>query len=280
MPFCNAVGKGRRIVAIITISRGSYSKGKRIAEKVAEELSYECVSRDVLLEASEHFNVPEIKLVRALHDAPKILDRFTHGQRKYVAFIQNAFLEHVRQDNVVYHGLAGHFFLAGVSHALKVRIIADLDDRIQLEMKRENIPAEKARHVLKKDDYERRKWALALYGIDTADASLYDLVIHIRKISVNDAVDLIAHTVRLPHFTTTPESQNALENLVLASRVKSSIFDEWPSCEVSGDAGTVTVHTEGPLEQEGEIRQRIQTRLQSVPGVNEVRVHVRPSSFV
>lgn len=267
-------------MAIITISRGSYSKGKRIAEKVAEELSYECVSRDVLLEASEHFNVPEIKLVRALHDAPKILDRFTHGQRKYVAFIQNAFLEHVRQDNVVYHGLAGHFFLAGVSHALKVRIIADLDDRIQLEMKRENIPAEKARHVLKKDDYERRKWALALYGIDTADASLYDLVIHIRKISVNDAVDLIAHTVRLPHFTTTPESQNALENLVLASRVKSSIFDEWPSCEVSGDAGTVTVHTEGPLEQEGEIRQRIQTRLQSVPGVNEVRVHVRPSSFV
>ena len=37
-------------MAIITISRGSYSKGKEIAEKLAEELVYECLSRDVLLE--------------------------------------------------------------------------------------------------------------------------------------------------------------------------------------------------------------------------------------
>lgn len=53
-------------VTIITISRGSYSKGKEIAEKVAQELNYEHTYRDVLLEASEHFNVPEIKLVRPL----------------------------------------------------------------------------------------------------------------------------------------------------------------------------------------------------------------------
>jgi hypothetical protein len=62
-----AIGSGdrrlfeRRLrMAIITISRGSYSKGKEIAEKVAQELNYEHTSRDVLLEASEHFNVPEI----------------------------------------------------------------------------------------------------------------------------------------------------------------------------------------------------------------------------
>lgn len=35
-------------MAIITISRGSYSKGKEVAEKVAEKLGYECISRDVL----------------------------------------------------------------------------------------------------------------------------------------------------------------------------------------------------------------------------------------
>ena len=60
---------------IITISRGSYSKGKAVAEKVAQKLGYECISRDIILEASEEFNVPEIKLIRAIHDAPGILDR-------------------------------------------------------------------------------------------------------------------------------------------------------------------------------------------------------------
>jgi cytidylate kinase len=267
-------------MAIITISRGSYSKGKEIAEKVAEELGYECLSRDVLLDASEHFNVPEIKLVRALHDAPKVLERFTHGQRKYVAYIQQAFLEQVKRDNVVYHGLAGQFFLRGVGHTLKVRVLADLDDRVRFEMERENIDEEKARHILKKDDYERRKWGLALYGIDTADATLYDLVVHIRKLSVNDAVTLISKAARLPQFKTTPESQRALDDLVLAARVKSTIFDAYPSVNVSADDGIVVVHTEGPLEQESAIRERIRSRVEGTPGVKEVRVHVRPTTFV
>ena len=99
------------LTAIISISRGSYSKGKEIAEKVAQELGYECVARDVLLEASEEFNVPRIKLIRAIHDAPSILDRFSYGKEKYTTFIQAEILEHFRKDNVVYHGLAGHFFV-------------------------------------------------------------------------------------------------------------------------------------------------------------------------
>ena len=47
-------------MSIITISRGSFSKGKEVAEKLAEKLNYECISRDILIEASEHFNIPEI----------------------------------------------------------------------------------------------------------------------------------------------------------------------------------------------------------------------------
>ena len=55
-------------MSIITISRGSYSRGKEVAEKLARTLGYECLSRDILLEASERYNIPEIKLIRAIHD--------------------------------------------------------------------------------------------------------------------------------------------------------------------------------------------------------------------
>lgn len=267
-------------MAIITISRGSYSKGRNIAEKLAEELRYQCVSRDVLLEASDRFNIPEIKLIRALHDAPAVLDRFRQGKKEYVAYIEAAFLEHVRNDNVVYHGLAGHFFLKDVGHALKVRIIADLDDRISLEMEREKITEDTARRILKKDDQERHKWAMALYGMDTADPTLYDLVIHIRKISVDDAVDLITHTAKLPHFRTTPESEQALDDLVLAARVKSEIIHKFPNVEISAEKGTVVVHTEGPLEQESAIIERILPLVEVVSGVTDARVHVRPFTLI
>jgi len=97
-------------MSIITIARGSYSRGKEVAEKVAVALGYQCISREVLLEASELFNVPEIKPVRAIHDSPSTLDRLSYGKEKYVAYIRAALLRHIQRDNVVYHGLAGHFF--------------------------------------------------------------------------------------------------------------------------------------------------------------------------
>ncbi|MBI4773793.1 MAG: cytidylate kinase-like family protein [Deltaproteobacteria bacterium] len=263
-------------MAIVTISRGSYSKGKEIAEKVAKELGYECVSRDILLEASEQFNIPEIKLVRALHDAPSVLGRFTFGKEKYVAFIEEAFLQHMQKDNIVYHGLAGHFFLKNVGHALKVRILADLEDRIRLEMEREKISEDEARHVLKKDDHERHKWAMALYGVDTTDPFQYDLVLHIGKMTVSDAVDIVCHTARLPHFQTTDESRRILANIVLASRAKVEIVKEWPPVSVCAENGVLFVDTKCRMQQEGEVVARIEEAARRVPGVKEVRVSTHP----
>lgn len=264
-------------MAIITISRGSYSKGKEIAEKVAEKLGYECVSRDILLEASEGFNIPEVKLVRALHDAPSVLNRFTYGRERFIGFFAEAFLEHVHRDNVVYHGLAGHFFLKGVPHNLKVRIISDLDDRIREEMNRENISEAEARKIIVKDDAERRKWSMSLYGIDTADPCLYDLVIHIHKLNVDNAVDLICDAVNLPNFKTTPESQQAIEGLLLASKVKVAVQKGWPGVQVVARGGKVYISTDAPLAQEAKAREVIIAAARKVPGVEDVEVSITPA---
>jgi cytidylate kinase len=202
---------------IITISRGSYSRGKEVAEKLAQKLGYKCISRDILLEASEQFNIPEIKLVRAIHDAPSILERFTHGKERYVAYFRSTLLKHVQKDNVVYHGLAGHYFLRGIPHVIKVRIMADIEDRVQEEMRRENISAEDARYILKKDDDERRRWGIQIYGIDTWDPMLYDMVLYVKSLTVDDAVDLISKAAQLPHFQATPESQRLVDEMAWAA---------------------------------------------------------------
>jgi cytidylate kinase len=262
---------------IITISRGSYSRGKEVAEHVAGKLGYEVVARDVLLEASQQFNVPEIKLVRAIHDAPSILDRFGYGKEKYIAFIQAALLKHLQKDNVVYHGLAGHFFLKGVSHVLKVRIIADMEDRVKLEMEREGISRREALRLLKSDDEQRRKWSQYLYGIDTWDPSLYDMVIHIRKVTVGDAVDLICHTVAQQHFQTTPASQKNMDDLVLAAEVKAALIDLKPDIDVSAKDGAVNVRTKAAESMEEGLIHKMEEIVKKIPGVKEFYVHTLPS---
>jgi cytidylate kinase len=278
--FPKLVSKRRKVMAIITISRGSYSRGKEVAEKVAKKLGYECIARDTLLEASKQSHIPEIKLVRAIHDAPSILEHFFYGKEKYIAHIQAALVQHVQTDNVVYHGLAGHFFLYGISHVLKVRIVAELENRIKEEMLRENISYKEALRVIKRDDEQRRKWSRYLYGIDTRDTHLYDLALHIKKIKVDDAVDVICHTVGLKIFKTTPQSQKAMDDLVLASAVKVRLIDLKSDIEVRADDGIVFVKTKADMSTESKLAREIKRTAEAVPGVNEVHVEVHsPTLF-
>ena len=107
-------------MAVITVSRGSFSHGKSIAEKVARKLGYSCVSREILLEASKEFNIPEMKLTNALKESPSIIDRIIlYRKDKYIAFIQAAILKYFKKDNVIYHGNAGHFFAKDVPHVAR-----------------------------------------------------------------------------------------------------------------------------------------------------------------
>ena len=253
-------------MSIITISRGSYTRGKEVAEKLAQTLGYQCLSRDILLEASELYNIPEIKLVRAIHDAPSILERFTYSREPYVAYIRAALLHQVQKDNVVYHGLAGHFLLKGVPHVLKVRIIADLEDRVKEEMKRENISAEEARRILRKDDEERRKWSKHVYGIDTWDPSLYDLVINIMRITVDGAVDIIKCALKDPCFQTTPEGQKLVDEMSLAARIEAALIEDIPSIQVEAKEAEVFIYLKRDLCKDKELISRIKRLASKVAG--------------
>ena len=258
-------------MSIITISRGSYSRGKEVAEKLARKLGYDCVSRDILLEASDEFNIPEIKLVRALHDAPTVLERFTHGKERYVSYLRSALLQRVLKDNVVYHGLAGQYFLRDIPHVLKVRITADMEDRVKEEMKRENIPAEEALYILKKDDEERRGWGLKVYGTDTWDDRLYDMVLHIKKLTVEDAVEILFETVQKPIFQTTPESHKIISNLALSAKVQTSLMKIAPMVKVTADDGVVIIgNIDGSLTVKKEVLAEIKKRAGNVEGVKEI----------
>jgi len=260
-------------MAIVSISRGSYSQGKAVAEKVAERLGYECLSRDVLLQASDQFNIPEITLEHAIKDAPSILERFSHGRQRYVAYIQSALTRNLCRDNVVYHGLAGHVLLKNVSHVLKVRIIADMGLRVAIVMKREKLGQKEARSYIAKLDSERRKWTRSLYGVDPWDPTLYDLLLNLPRFEVNDAVELICRSAEMKQFKTTPESNKEMEDLALACQIKAAVVEKHPDVFVASKYGNVLVYcTEGDRHAR-KLKAIIGELCSTIEGVNNVEVH-------
>jgi len=261
-------------MSVITISRGSYSYGKAIAEEVAKKSGYTCIERDVLLEASKDFNLSELKLFRAMNDAPSIFDRIVGGKEKYIAYIQAALLKHLHKDNVVYHGYSGHFFVQDLPHVLKVRINAEMEDRVRILREREEISGKEALRRIKNLDKQRKKWSKHLYGIDTVDSSLYDLVIQIGKIKVEDAVDIIYNTVRLERLQTTPESKQAMDDLSLSAEVKAALIDIKRDIQVFAQNGVVNVKATTLESKEFQLVQNIKNIVEKIPGVKDVRINV------
>ena len=259
-------------MGIITISRGSYRNGREIAEKTAQRLGYDCISREVLLKASEDFDIPEVKLTQAIEDAPSFLDRFTHGKEKYIAYIQAALLNHLKRDNVVYHGFACNFFVKDIPQVLKVRIILGLADRVEDVMDRYRVSRKEALRLIRKVDEQRRKWSQRLYGYDPSDPSLYDLVLHIDKLTVQDAVTTICQMAGLDQFHTTPELRKSMEDLALAAQVRTFLADVKPDVEVCINNGFVSLKTGVPLADESELVKRMGEVVKRVPGVTGIKV--------
>lgn len=262
-------------MSIISISRGSYNRGREVAHLVAETLRYECISRGSLLEGSEEFDIPEIKLMPNVQHAAQVLERFSFGRERYINFMASSILRFLKKDNQVYHGLAGQFFVHDISHVIKVRVIADMDERVAAESQRKGVPPQEARLNLQKDDEERRKWAMLLYGIDVFDPSNYDMVLNISTMGVQDAANLIILAAGFPCYQATEESTRKIHNLALQSEVKAALFD-FPQAGVSVKDGDVSIHVKAPEEQTSAIRQRISEAIAGLEGMKNAEIRIDP----
>jgi cytidylate kinase len=207
-------------MAIITISRGSFAGGKRIAEGLAERLGYPCLGReDLLQQAANEYGISEAELVSTLNEAPPFWQQVPGKRLAYVKCVTAVLLEHALQGNLVYHGNVGHLLLADVPGVLRVRVLADPEFRIEAAMKQMNLDREHAIAHIQRVDKERARWARLLYGVDWEDPHLYDVVLNLGHISVSSGCETIARMTELPEYELTPESSGRLEDFQLSCRV-------------------------------------------------------------
>ncbi|BBO86304.1 hypothetical protein DSCO28_68700 [Desulfosarcina ovata subsp. sediminis] len=249
-------------MAIITISRGCFSHGKEVAECVAKQLGYQCISQEALLEACHAFDIPEAKLYDSLHDAPGLIERITHVRQRLIDRIQAALLEYVERDNVVYHGFAGQMLLEGVAHVLKVRVIADPEERVKILQRRQHLSREAALEIIGREDHERAEWYRSIYRIDMNDPRFYDLVLHVGRLTIDDACDILCQMANSSSFRTTPQSTAALADLALENHVKAAIADICKA-DVTCRDGVVHLRVQGQkLIPAGAASPRIQHQVQ------------------
>ena len=256
-------------MSIITISRGTLSGGKMLAECLSQRLGYRCIDREALVERAVTRRVSQQDLLNAMKDPPAAAGRFDHGRYVRLALIQAALMEEVHGGKAIYHGLAGHLLISAVPGLLRLRIIAPFDHRVRRARERLKLSPDAAIAYIRKMDEDRRKWAQFLYGVDWQDSSLYDFVINLERVRVEEACSAVAAMVARYGHELTPESQAIMDDLALASRVRADLavnpFTSNLEVEVEAHGGSVCVR--GSLfEQAGEV-ERVVRSLQGVVSV-------------
>lgn len=259
-------------MAIITISRGSFTGAEALAERLSRELEYGLLTREELLtNTAEQFHALPSQLESALTHAPGLLEGRGLKKLHYISCVQAALAKAVRSDNVVYLGEAGHLLLKGIPHNLSVSVVADVESRVERAMEECNLTRIKALEYVRALDDKRDYWLKWVYGVDAKDPSTYDLTINLQHVPIPSACAIIAETAGRD-FQTTPESQRLMDDLVVVSEIKAqigldrNIADD--RIEVEAEDGVVIITAN--VRHLSSAEKARQLALQ-IPGVQEVQ---------
>jgi cytidylate kinase len=244
-----------------------------LAEALAKRLGYRCIDRGQLIGKAAAWGVSEDDLRSAIEKPPTFLGQSQHKKYLYLAFIQAALTEEARTGNVIYHGLAGHLLLGKGSHVLRTRIIAPMEFRIGEVQDRLKYNRKEAIAYIEKMDEDRRKWTRLLYGVDWGDAALYDIVLNLEQMNLEEACDVVCSASRLKCFEFTSGSQRTLDDLTTASRAKAHLAMDPATSdlefEVVAQGGSVSIKGEIASWHQAKQVDRV---VRAVPGVTEAHI--------
>ncbi len=257
---------------IISISRGSYIGGKMLADYLHDKLGYRCVDRDLVVQRASEFGVSEAELREAMEAPPSFLGQSKHTRYVYLALIQAALMEEVWNGNTIYYGLAGHLLLKGVPHLVRTRIIAPMEFRVRKVQERMHLGRKEAVAHIEKMDSDRRKWTLFLYGVDWESPALYDVVLNLEHLTIEQAGDVVCIMAKQKAAEFTAAAEQSIDDLVLASQVRAQLaIDPATSdleLEITADHGAIAVKGDLLRMNQGKEIKRVANAVRGVTSVS------------
>lgn len=255
---------------IITIYQGASGEGQELAEAVAHDLGYRPVGREVLVEASRRYRIPEAKLSDIVEKGPHWWERLLEDVRPYRIALQAALCELGRESKLVYHGHLGHELLPGISHVLKVLLTAPIEYRVKQVQARQGVTGASARKYIDELDKARSRRLMEMFGSDWRDPNRYDLVLNMGKMQRDGAKHIIVAAANLAQYQPTPASLQAFNDLAIAARVHATLIGsphlQGSSVEVRAQVGHV--HVKGRIDHG--LEDEVMMLVKNVPGVIKV----------
>ncbi len=179
-----------------------------------------------------------------------------------MALNQSYFLNYALKDKVVIMGRGGNFLLKGIPYALRVRIVAPIEKRIEKIMEREGINSQNARWLIEKTDREMAGAIYLIYGRDWDNMSEYEMVFDTGIQPHEEIITTIKDALSEKEKLNTEKAREILQLRALAAKIKAeiltnpqysiSVLDVYPKKEDMSEKGLVLrgiIHNQNDIKR-------------------------------
>jgi CheY-like chemotaxis protein/cytidylate kinase len=219
--------------------------------------------------------MPEKKIARSFLEKTSVFNKFTHEKERAIAYLRLAMAELMSQDKIMIEGFTSLLIPASISHILRICLIADKTFRIEQAMKAHNLSEKDAVSLISKNDESYSAWSNTLYKIiDPWDASLYDMILPMDKMTKDEAVALILENLKNEVIQPTKASKKAVDDFVLATRVEVALSKEGHAISVSARDGLVTLTINTNVLLLGRLEEELKNIVKQVEGVSSVETRI------
>jgi len=261
-------------LAIVALFSGSFCDGDVIAAKVAENLGYESIEDKLIEDTSRRYGIPPEKLIKTLTGSNSFFSQIGRTREKNIASLKTVLSEMILEDNKLVHGIFTHFIPRYISHVLKVCIIANHDYRVKKAMAKKSVSQKEAEKIIHNDDNENVKMIGYLLNKNPYDETLYDLVIPMQKISVDEAVATVEKHVLSEQVKFTNRSRQIARDFVLTTAVNLALVNDGHDVEAYSENGRVTLTINKDVMRMHQYQEELSKIASGVEGVTDVKTRI------
>ncbi len=176
---------------VITLSRELGSRGDDVAVAVAERLKLRLIGRELINQAARQAGAPEVALAEIDELGLLGLKPGRAAFQLYRTTVEQVIRDLAAGGNVLLVGRGGQIVLAGQAGVLHVRISAPHAARVRCVAERCRVSVEAAAARIAASDRARSAYLRRHYGAAWDDPQLYDLMINMAQLRVEDAAALV-----------------------------------------------------------------------------------------
>lgn len=213
-------------MAVITFSREMGTGAYHIAEEVAKRLKYTFVDGARIGAIASKYGLTTDMLQMVDEKPPSYI---TVEDRKRAAALNSVeliLLDFARKGNVILYGRGGQDLLKECRNVLRLRFIADFEERAERFAEREWLDPDLAKSMIRRSDHQRGGFIHFYFDRDWHDPLGYDLVFNTSRMSEEAIVECIVAAAKDHRLKEADKGATELiDNTILMKKIETALLN-------------------------------------------------------